>query len=266
MSTVAQEPAVAGQVAIVTGAGQGIGRGIALRLARDGMVVVIADLREPSAAAVAAEIRAAGGQAMAIAMDITSETDRQRLIAQTLAEFGRLDAVVNNAGIQRTSAPLEVDEAHWDMMMNVNTKAVWFLSQLAMRHFVAQRSGRIVNIASAAGKIASTLYHPVYNVAKAGVIAMTKTFAHAGAAHGVRVNCVCPGVIVTPMQDQVDSEFSRLAVKPAEQIRAERMARIPMGVMGGPEEIADVVSFLVGPDSRYMTGQAINVTGGMVMY
>jgi NAD(P)-dependent dehydrogenase (short-subunit alcohol dehydrogenase family) len=151
-------------------------------------------------------------------------------------------------------------------MMSVNAKAVWFLCQAAMQQMLPQRSGRIVNLASAAGKIASTLYHPVYNVAKAGVIAMTKTFAHAGAPHGVRVNCVCPGVIVTPMQDQVDAEFSRLMGKPAEQIRSERLARIPMGALGQPEDVADVIAFLVGPDSRYMTGQAINVTGGMVMY
>ncbi|NJM41631.1 MAG: SDR family oxidoreductase, partial [Anaerolineae bacterium] len=144
--------------------------------------------------------------------------------------------------------------------------SVWFMCQAAMKHFLAQRSGRIVNIASIAGKMASTQYHPVYNVAKAAVIAMTKTLAHAGAAHGVRVNSVCPGVIVTAMQDLVDAEFSRLQDKPAEQIRAERLSRIPMSKLGRPEEVADVVSFLVGPDSRYMTGQAVNVSGGMVTY
>jgi NAD(P)-dependent dehydrogenase (short-subunit alcohol dehydrogenase family) len=266
MTNYPHEPPVAGQVAIVTGAGQGIGRGIALRLAHDGMRVVIADMQAAPAEQVAAEIRAQGGQALAVAVDVTSAADRERLIATTLAELGRLDALVNNAGIMRASGPLDVTEEHWDQMMSVNAKAVWFMCQAAMRHFVAQRSGRVVNIASAAGKIASTLYHPVYNVAKAGVIAMTKTFAHAGAAHGVRVNCVCPGVIATPMQERVDAEFAQLSGKPAEQIRAERMTRIPMGMLGRPEEVADVVAFLVGPDARYMTGQAINISGGMVMF
>jgi meso-butanediol dehydrogenase / (S,S)-butanediol dehydrogenase / diacetyl reductase len=260
------ENPIANQVAIVTGAGQGIGRGIALRLARDGMHVVVADLKAEQAEGVAAEIRALGVQALAVGMDVTKEVDRQRLISTTLSEMGRLDALVNNAGIQRASGPLDVTEEHWDLMMSVNTKAVWFMCQAAMKHFVAQKSGRIVNLASIAGKMASTQNHPVYNVAKAGVIAMTKTFAHTGAVHGVRVNCVCPGVIVTAMQDLVDAEFSRLQDKPAEQIRAERLSRIPMGKMGRPEEVADVISFLVGPDSRYMTGQAINVSGGMVMY
>jgi len=266
MTDFPHEPPVAGQVAIVTGAGQGIGRGIALRLARDGMRVVVADMQAGPAEQVAAEIRAHGGAALAVAMDVTSAADRDRLLAAALGEFGRLDALVNNAGIQRTSGPLDVTEEHWDLVMGVNAKAVWFLCQAAMSHFVAQRSGRIVNLASAAGKIASTLYHPVYNVAKAGVIAMTKTFAHAGATQGVRVNCVCPGVIVSPMQERIDADFARLTGKPAEQIRAERAARIPMGVMGRPEEVADVVAFLLGPDSRYMTGQAINISGGMVMY
>jgi NAD(P)-dependent dehydrogenase (short-subunit alcohol dehydrogenase family) len=266
MAEFPHEEPTTGQVAIVTGAGQGIGRAIALRLARDGMGVVVADLRTEQAESVASEIRALGVRGLAVAMDVTKEADRQNLIHTTLSEMGRLDALVNNAGIQRTSGPLDVTEEHWDLMMSVNTKAVWFMCQAAMKHFVAQHSGRIVNIASIAGKMASTQYHPVYNVAKAGVIALTKTFAHTGAAQGVRVNCVCPGVIVTAMQDLVDAEFSRLQAKPAEQIRAERLSRIPMSKLGRPEEVADVVSFLVGPDSRYMTGQAVNVSGGMVMY
>ena len=260
------EPSIKDQVAIVTGAGQGIGRGIALRLAQDGLCVVVADLKLAPAQAVVAEIESAGGKALAVGIDVTKIEDRQRAIQMALDSFQRFDGVVNNAGIQIASAPLEVTEAHWDAMMAVNAKAVWFMAQAAMKHFVARKSGRVVNVASIAGKMASTLYHPIYNVAKASVIAMTKTLAHAGATHGVRVNCVCPGVIETSMQDLVDTEFSRLSGKSAEQIRSDRLARIPMGMLGRPEEVADVVSFLVSPDARYMTGQALNVSGGMVMY
>ena len=260
------EPSVKDQVAIVTGAGQGIGRGIALRLAQDGLRVLVADLKLASAQHVVAEIETAGGSALALAMDVTQEDDRQKALQTALGEYGRFDVLVNNAGIQIASGPLEVTEAHWDAMMAVNAKAVWFMAQAALKHFVAHKSGRVVNVASIAGKMASTLYHPIYNVAKASVIAMTKTMAHAGASHGVRVNCVCPGVIETAMQDTVDSEFARLSGKSAEQIRSERLARIPMGVLGRPEEVADVVSFLISPNARYMTGQALNVSGGMVMY
>ena len=260
------EPPVAGQAAIVTGAGRGIGRAIALRLAADGFNVVVADVQAAQAEAVATEIHGLGRRALALAMDVTSESERQNAIQRTLSALGRFDVLVNNAGIQRTSDPLEVTEAHWDLMMSVNAKSVWFMCQAAMKHMLAQGSGRIVNLASIAGKMASTQNHPVYNVAKAAVIAMTKTFAHTGAAHGVRVNCVCPGVIDTPMMDQIDHEFGRLQNKAPAQIRAERMSRIPMGMMGRPEEVADVVAFLAGPDSRYMTGQAINISGGMIMY
>jgi meso-butanediol dehydrogenase/(S,S)-butanediol dehydrogenase/diacetyl reductase len=183
-----------------------------------------------------------------------------------LGTFGQLDVLVNNAGLQLAAHPLEVDEAHWDRVMDVNAKAVYFCCALALEHMAARRSGRVVNIASAAGKASSTFLHPVYNVSKAAVIAITKTFAHAFAGGGVRVNCVCPGVIETPMQDLVDSEFSRLTGRAPEAIRAERMGRVPIGRTGLPEEVAAVVAFLAGPDSRYMTGQAINVTGGMITY
>lgn len=260
------ETDVRGQVAIVTGAGQGIGRAIALRLAQDGMDVVVADLRAETAEHVASEITALGRRGLAIPMNIAIAADRERLFATTLDQMGRLDALVNNAAIQRTAYALDVTEDHWDSMMDINAKSVYFCCQYAIKHMITQQSGRVVNMASVAGKAASTLYHPIYNISKAAVIAMTKTLAYAGVTQGVRVNCVCPGVIETPMQDSLDVEFSRMQGKSPEEIRTERMGRVPMHRAGDPEEVASVVSFLVGPDSRYMTGQAINVTGGMVMY
>ncbi len=266
MATSIGEGPVAGQVAIVTGAGQGIGRAIALRLAQDGFDVVVADLQGVAAEEVAAEIRRASRRALPIVMNVASGEDRTRLVGETLQRLGRLDVLVNNAGIQRVALPLDVTEAHWDAVIEVNAKAVYFCCQLALRHMVAQRSGRIVNVASMAGKTASTIYHPVYNVSKAAVIAMTKTFAAAHARDGVRVNAICPGVVDTPMQDVVDREFARVTGKQPAEIRAERVGRIPMGRVETPDEVASVVSFLVGPDSRYMTGQAINVTGGMITY
>src|SRR5262245_26465721 len=262
----AMEQAVEGQVAIVTGAGQGIGRAIALRLARDGMDVVVADLRADPAATVAGEVRALGRRALALCVDVARAEDRRRMFETTLATFGRLDALINNAATMRVALPLDVTEEHWDTVMDVNAKAVYFCCTGALAHMLGQRSGRIVNIASMAGKTASTIYHPVYNISKAAVIAMTKTFAMACAEAGVRVNAVCPGVVATPMQEVVDREFARVTGRAPEQIRAERAGRIPLGRVEQPEEVADVVAFLVGPDSRYMTGQAINVTGGMITF
>jgi NAD(P)-dependent dehydrogenase (short-subunit alcohol dehydrogenase family) len=228
------------------------------------MDVAVADLRPEAAEAVATEVRALGGRALAMAVDVASASDRQRMVEDTLAAFGRLDALVNNAGINRMSTPLDVTEEHWDAVMGVNSKAVYFCCLEALRQMVPHRAGRIVNIASIAGKLATTIYHPVYNVSKAAVIAMTKTLAMAHAADGVRVNAVCPGVVDTPMQDLVDREFARLSGRSPEAIRAERVGRIPMGRVEQPDDVAAVVSFLVGPDSRYITGEALPVSGGIL--
>ncbi|MBV9229994.1 MAG: glucose 1-dehydrogenase [Chloroflexi bacterium] len=260
------EQSVRNQVAIVTGAGQGIGRSIALRLAQDGMDIAIADLQGNMAERVASEVRQLGRRALALNVDVTQASERRLMIDATLRQLGRFDALVNSAAIQRVALPLDVTEEHWDITMDVNAKAVYFCCALALRHMTRQHSGRIVNLASMAGKAASTIYHPVYNVSKAAVIAMTKTFAAAVASEGVRINAVCPGIIETPMQDLVDREFARVTGKQPDDIRSERVGRIPMGQIGEPDDVAAVVSFLVGPDSRYMTGQAINVTGGMITY
>jgi meso-butanediol dehydrogenase/(S,S)-butanediol dehydrogenase/diacetyl reductase len=258
---------VRGQAAIVTGAATGIGRAIALRLAEDGMNVAIADLNEAGAQSVAREAAAHGGRTLALRVDITQAADRERMFEQTRAAFGRFDVLVNNAGIQIISDPLSVDEAHWDKMMNVNAKATWFACQSAIRLLLeAQTRGRIVNLASIAGKMASTVLHPAYNVSKAAVLAMTKTFALAYAANGIRVNAVCPGVIQTEMQDAVDAQFGKLQGRTPEAVRAERLTRIPLGYPGDPEHVAGVVSFLVGNDGRYLTGQALNVDGGILTY
>ena len=254
------------QVAVVTGAGQGIGRAIALRLAQDGFRVVVVDNRSEPAQAVAAEITGAGGAAAALTADVTSAVDRQHLFDTVWSTYERLDVLVNNAAIQRIALPLDVTEEHYDSIMNVNTRAVFFCCQAALRLMVQQKSGRVINIASAAGKSASTIYHPVYNISKAGVIALTKTFAHAVASQGILVNAVCPGIVVTPMQDLLDNEISRLSDKEPARVRRERLEKVPLGRAEKPEEVAGVVSFLAGPDAGYMTGQAINVTGGMITY
>jgi meso-butanediol dehydrogenase/(S,S)-butanediol dehydrogenase/diacetyl reductase len=252
--------------AVVTGAAQGIGRAIAVRLARDGMDVVIADLSADRLDVVAREVRALGRHALPLAVNVTDAADRERLFARTLETFGRLDALVNNAGIQRIALPLDVTEEHWDAVMGVNAKATYFCCQRALKHMLIQRRGRIVNVASIAGKMASTIHHPIYNVSKAAVLAMTKTLALAYAADGIRVNAVCPGVIATPMQDVVDREFAAVMGSSPAEVRAERVGRIPVGTIGAPEDVAALVSFLLGPDAHYLTGQALNVDGGLLTY
>lgn len=260
------EQPVKEQVAIVTGAGQGIGRAIALRLSQDGMNLVLVDLQADAVVHVAHEIHARGGEAIALPLNILRADDRQHMIETTLSIFHRLDALVNNAGVQRIALPLDVNEEHWDIVMNVNAKATYFCCQLALKHMISQGNGRIVNMASIAGKMASTTYHPIYNVSKAAVLAITKTLAQYGAPYGVRVNAVCPGMIETPMQDMVDREVAHITGQEPAQIRTERNARIPLGYIGSGADAAAIVSFLIGPDSRYMTGQALNADGGILTY
>src|SRR6266568_9232648 len=231
------EQPVRGQVAIVTGAGQGIGRAIALRLNQDGMKLVLADLQGDAVAHVANEIRAGGGEATALSLNILSAEDRQRMIETALSTYHRLDALVNNAGVQRIALPLDVSEDHWDLIMNVNAKATYFCCQLALQHMLGQRSGRIVNMASIAGKMASTTYHPIYNASKAAVLAITKTLAQYSARYGVRVNAVCPGMIEIHMQDVVDQEVARIIGQAPAEIRAERNTRIPVGYMGDGTDV-----------------------------
>lgn len=260
------EESVKGEVAIVTGAGQGIGRAIAERLSQDGMKLVLADLQGDAVAHVADAIQANGGEAIALSVNILLAQDRHRMIETALAKFERLDVLVNNAGVQRIALPLEVSEEHWDIIMNVNAKATYFCCQLALKHMLGQHSGRIVNMASIAGKMANTTYHPIYNASKAAVLAITKTLAQYSAEYGVRVNAVCPGMIETPMQNGVDHEIARITGETPAEIRTERTSRIPLGYIGDGADAAAIVSFLVGPDSRYMTGQALNVDGGILTY
>ena len=181
-----------GQVAVVTGAGRGIGRATALELARLGSDIVVAELDEGGADKTAALVQDAGRRAAVIPTDVTKRAELAAMVERTLAAFGRIDVLVNNAGIYRAAATLDVTEEHWDAIMTINAKAVFFASQAVLPAMIAARRGAIVNLASMAGKIGSRTNLP-YNASKAAVISMTKSLALAHAADGIRVNCVCPG-------------------------------------------------------------------------
>src|SRR5882672_12146666 len=254
-----------GQVAIVTGAGRGIGRATALELARLGADLVVAELDKPGAERTAGEVTALGRRALAVATDVTRRADLTAMVERTRGAFGRLDILVNNAGIYRAAPTLQITEDHWDAVLTINAKAVFFASQAALPTMIAQKSGAIVNLASMAGKIGSVNNLP-YNVSKAAVVSMTKSLALAHAADGIRVNCVCPGFVETDMWISVAREQSKLMGLTPEEFTRQRASHVPLGRMERPEDVAHVIGFLVSSKSGYMTGQALSVDGGLVMH
>jgi NAD(P)-dependent dehydrogenase (short-subunit alcohol dehydrogenase family) len=256
---------LSGQVAIVTGAGRGIGRATALELARMGADILIAEMDKAGAERTAAEVKDIGRRVSVVPTDVTRRADLETMADRARVELGRIDILVNNAGIYRAAAPLDVTEEHWDAIMNVNAKAVFFASQAVLPTMIAQKRGAIVSLASMAGKIGNKNNLP-YNASKAAVISMTKSLALAHAADGIRVNCVCPGFVETDMWTYVSREQGKLmGLTPAEFTR-QRASQVPLGRMERPEDVASVIGFLASSKSGYMTGQALSVDGGLVMH
>jgi len=254
-----------GQVAIVTGAGRGIGRATALELAKLGADIVIAELDQAGAKGTAEEVVALGRRAVVAQTDVTSRADLRAMVDRAKADFGRIDILVNNAGIYRAAATLDVTEEHWDAIMTINAKAVFFATQAVLPAMLAQKRGSIVSLASMAGKIGSKTNLP-YNASKAAVISMTKSLALAHAADGIRVNCVCPGFVETDMWTAVARDQGKLLGMTSEEFTRQRASQVPLGRMEKPEDVAHVIAFLAGPRSGYMTGQALSVDGGLVMH
>jgi NAD(P)-dependent dehydrogenase (short-subunit alcohol dehydrogenase family) len=197
--------------------------------------------------------------------DVTSRADLRAMVDRAKADLGRIDILVNNAGIYRAAATLDVTEEHWDAIMTINAKAVFFATQAVLPAMLAQKRGSIVSLASMAGKIGSKTNLP-YNASKAAVISMTKSLALAHAADGIRVNCVCPGFVETDMWTKVAKEQGALLGMSAEEFTRHRAGSVPLGRMEKPEDVAHVIAFLAGPRSGYMTGQALSVDGGLVMH
>jgi NAD(P)-dependent dehydrogenase (short-subunit alcohol dehydrogenase family) len=255
---------LAGRVAIVTGAGRGIGRATALELARMGADVVVAELDRAGAEGTAAEVKGLGRRALVVPTDVTKRADLAAMVERTRAELGRIDVLVNNAGIYRAARALDVTEEHWDAIMAINARAVFFASQAVLPVMIAQRRGSIVSLASMAGKIGSATNLP-YNASKAAVISITRSLALAHAADGIRVNCVCPGFVETDMWTAVARDQGALVGVSPEEFTSRRLAQVPLGRMERPQDVANVIAFLASDRAEYMTGQALSVDGGLVM-
>src|SRR3954471_20596214 len=227
-----------GRTAIVTGAGRGIGRAIALELASLGADVVIAEVLEANATNVAEEVRALGRRAIAVKVDVTSREDLDTMANRSMSEFGRIDILVNNAGVFWSGALPDVTEESWDVLMDVNAKGVFFASQAVLPHMMAAKRGNIVSLASMAGKVGST-YSVAYAASKAAVISITRSLALSGAPYGVRANCVCPGYIYsTDMWRQVEVGISEVLGMTPDELNAQRLANIPLKRWETPEDVA----------------------------
>jgi NAD(P)-dependent dehydrogenase (short-subunit alcohol dehydrogenase family) len=252
------------QVALVTGAGQGIGKAAAEALAEAGANVVIADIDSAKATAAAEAIMAGQRRATAIQADVGDLREIDRMVQEALAAFGQIDILVNNAGVTRRADIMELTEADWDRIHRVNAKGVFFCLQRVAREMIPRRSGRIVNIASIAGKGYAGASNVAYAASKGAVIGMTKLAALQLGKHNINVNAVCPGVTRTALSD------ANLAVAAQQQgISLEEMERrradvIPLKRANDPEDIAAMVVFLASPGARNITGQSFNVDGGLI--
>lgn len=257
---------VAGRSCIVTGAARGIGRGIAQRLSSEGARICVADLDIDGANLVAEEIKAAGGHAIAVLCDVADRKSVREMVRSTVNAFGALDVIFNNAGIARVDPFMNVQEDHFEQIMRVNALGVLICMQEAARQMIEQgRGGRIINTASIAGKQGYPL-QAHYCASKFAVVGMTQSGARALADHQITVNAICPGVVGTPLWEQLDREFIELGVTQREgQAMQEFSTGILLGRVSTPADIAAAALFLASDDSAYITGQSINVDGGMVL-
>ena len=247
------------QVAIVTGGGTGIGRSIALEFAEFGADVVVSGRRVANLERVADEVRSLGRRSLAVQADVTKRTDVDQLVQRTMEEFGRIDILVNNAGVGarvpgKPVPVIDVDEDEWDLIMDTNLKGTWYCCQTAGKRMIEQKTGNIINITSGDGRRVSGGRGSSYNVAKAGVIMLTQCLAWDFGRHNVRINSIAPGFVWTDMARPILSD---------PEIRKLLESRRPLGRIGEPDEIATAALFLASDASSFVTGQTINVCGGV---
>jgi NAD(P)-dependent dehydrogenase (short-subunit alcohol dehydrogenase family) len=246
-----------GKVALVTGAGRGMGRATALRFGREGARVVVAEVNADHGQEVAGEIRDAGGTAIAVQGDVGKPDEVRRMFADAKKHLGEVDILVNNAGIAVARSILDYTEQDWDRQMNVNVKGVFFCCQEAARVMIPKRQGKIVNFASTSAFVSSSKPEVAYDASKGAVRQMTVSIAAELAPHGINVNAVAPGTTATEMTR------SSLA---SEEGLAWQLARIPMGRVGQPDDIASVVLFLCSPEASYITGHTLVADGGWLLF
>ncbi len=247
------EGSLTGKVALVTGGARGIGRAISERLASEGANIAVVDILQEVADQTAREIAAMGVETMAYAADVSKPEDANDTVKAVIEKFGKVDILVNNAGITRDTLIMRMSESDWDAVINVNLKGTFNFTKAVCRPMMKARCGKIVNVASVVGRMGNA-GQANYSASKAGVIGLTKTTAKEFASRNIQVNAIAPGYIVTEMTEKI-----------SEEARNAFTTVIPMQRAGKPEDVANVVYFLSSADSDYVTGQVINIDGGLLM-
>ncbi|MDH3668983.1 MAG: glucose 1-dehydrogenase [Paracoccaceae bacterium] len=258
--------ALDGKTALVTGAGSGIGAATAIELAKAGANVAAADLDANAANETAKRTGALGQRGLAIQADIGNLSDIDAMVSTVVGELGGIDIVVNNAGVTRHGALLDITEETWDLMQNINAKGTFFCVQRVARQMVEQgRGGRIINMSSTGGKGFRGTSSPAYAASKGAIISMTYIAAVQLAPHDINVNAICPGLVDTPMLRGMLAQRSNDTGTPVQQLFEGLENMVPLGRLDDPEDVAAMAAFLAGPGGRNITGQTINIDGGLVM-
>jgi len=256
-----------GKRTLVTGAGQGIGHAISLALGQAGASVAVADIDAALAKNTASKIESMGCKTMSLEIDVSSLSDIAKMVTGVVRELGGIDVLVNNAGVTRYAHIMELNESDWDAMHKVNAKGTFFAMQRVAEQMIKQgNGGRIINIASISGKAFPGGSNAAYAASKAAVIAMSSVAALQLGQHDINVNSICPGITDTPMGDRIISQGALAHNESSEAFVKRRTAPIPLGRQNNPDDIAAMTVFLAGPGGRNITGQSINVDGGLVMH
>lgn len=264
-SPLAAKRALSGQVALITGAGGGIGSAIAQRLALEGVRVVVTDRSLALAEGAAATVIAHGGMALPLAVDVTEAAQLEQVRPVAQAAFGAAPSiVVCCAGIQTFGDIYDLAVEEWDRLFEVNGRGTFLTMQFAARMMREAERGSIVVVASIQGRLGSR-YYAHYSASKAAVLSLTKSFAVALAPHGIRVNSVAPGIVDTKMWQTADSELAKIQGVPPGEPRRQRIGQVPLGRAGTPDDVAGAVAFLASDDASYVTGECLHVCGGDVM-
>ncbi len=253
------------KVALITGAGRGIGRAIAEVFAREGGTVAGADHDRSLLDGLGSSLARLGASHVELTCDVTHAGQVQEAVDAALAAFGTIDVLVNNAGVSYIVPFLQMSEGEWDRTIEVNLRGTYLFCRAVLPHMVSRGRGKIINMSSQSGKKGASHY-AAYCASKFGIIGLTQSLALEFAPHGITVNAVCPGVVLTPMWESMLPDYARKINRRPAEVKRYLESKVPMGRLAEADEVARVVLFLASEESNYMTGQAINVTGGSVMY